>query len=408
MQGGLDTNAYYAFGIPAYALLVGGEYLWARHKGVRAYGFADTLGSFSAGLGEVVIGLFLGPYLLWLYDFGYEHLALIRWPESTWVAWVPWVLAFFAADFCYWLYHRAGHTVGIFWAIHGVHHQSRELNVSTATRHPWLSDTYSFVFYIPVPLLGITQAQFFLAISIISFYALFIHSRVLHRPGFWLLTTPRTHIVHHATNPRYIGKNLGAMFTLWDRLFGTHVEVVPEDPPVLGTRAGYRTHDGAVSQWLHWRDLWDVARRAPRFRDKLRIFVAHPGGLPEGVEPPRRAREARPDAEIPAGAKAYAALQLGLVIGFAVLVLWFRAQHPLYFQISSAVFILWSTWTIGGLLDGRPRAVQHELLRVHVGLAGALLLLGAPAYVGLGVVAALAAAASAAWLLVPGLRLSRA
>jgi sterol desaturase/sphingolipid hydroxylase (fatty acid hydroxylase superfamily) len=363
----LDTNAYYAFGIPLYVALMAFEQWLARRKGLVVYRFADTLGNFCAGLGEVTIGLFLGPALLWLYDFGYQHLRLVTWPATSLV---PWVLAFFIADLGYWMYHRAGHSVGVLWAVHGVHHQSEELNMSVGTRHPWFADTYAFLFYIPVPMLGITSVQFFFAISAISLYALLLHSKVLRWPSLFIFTTPQTHIVHHATNPRYIGKNLGAMFTLWDRLFGTHVEVDPADVPRLGTRAGYRSHDAALSQWLHFRDLLEVQQRATGFRGKLLVWLKHPGWVPPGVTPAPRHPPARSSSEIPPLVRRYAAGQVALTIVFAMVVLWFRQHYQLGLQLAAAAVVLWSTWSIGGLLDGRERAQQHERLR----LLGALLL----------------------------------
>ena len=365
----LDTNAYYAFGVPFYLALMLLEQRLARRRGLVVYRFADTLGNFCAGLGEVTIGLFLGPVLLWLYDFGYQHLRLITWPSSSPV---PWVLSFFIADFGYWMYHRAGHRVGLLWAVHGVHHQSEELNVSVGTRHPWFADTYAFLFYIPVPMLGITSVQFFVAISAISFYALLLHSRVLRWPSLFVFTTPQTHIAHHATNPRYIGKNLGAMFTLWDRLFGTYVAVEPSDPPRLGTRAGYRSHDAALSQWLHFRDLLELQRRATRWQDKLRVWVKHPGWVPPGVTRPPLGPTAR--AEIPLHTRRYAAGQVAITIAFALAVLWFRHRYPLGLQIAAAAVVLWSTRSIGGLLDGRQRAHRHELGRLLGAIAMAIAL----------------------------------
>jgi sterol desaturase/sphingolipid hydroxylase (fatty acid hydroxylase superfamily) len=367
----LDTNAYYAFGVPFYVVLMLFERWLARRRGLVVYRFADTLGNFCAGLGEVTIGLFLGPALLWLYDFGYQHLRLVTWPRTSLV---PWLLAFFVADFGYWMYHRAGHRVGLLWAVHGVHHQSEELNVSVGTRHPWFADTYAFLFYIPVPMLGVTSLQFFAAISAISFYALLLHSKVLRWPSLFIFTTPQTHIVHHATNPRYIGKNLGAMFTLWDRLFGTHVELDPTDPPRLGTRAGYRSHDAALSQWLHFRDLLELQRRASRWQDKLLIWIQHPGWVPPGVTPPPRRASARGSAEIPPPTRRYAAFQVAVTIALALAVLWFRERYPLWLQLAAAAVVLGSTWSIGGLLDGRQRAHQHELLRLLGALALAIAL----------------------------------
>lgn len=361
----LDTNGYYALGVPFYLLIIGLELFLARRKGLRVYGFADTIGNFSAGLGEIVLGLFLAPILLGLYDFGYAHMALVRWPEGSVV---PWVLAFFVGDLCYYWYHRAGHSVASFWAIHGVHHQSERFNVGVATRHPWLSDSYSFLFYAPVPMLGVPPKHFFVAISIISFYALTVHSQVFHRPGFYFLVTPATHIVHHSRNRRYLNKNFGAMFTLWDRMFGTHVEVTPDDPPVLGTPFGYQTHDGAAAQWIFFRDILAIAGKAKTLSEKLAAFVRHPGWAPPGLvwpkHPPPRA-----DAEIPRRTKIYVVLAFFATLALSLFVLWSKDKLPLWFLTAASFAILWGLSTLGGLLDGRRGAERLEVLRVVYTLA---------------------------------------
>jgi sterol desaturase/sphingolipid hydroxylase (fatty acid hydroxylase superfamily) len=356
----IETNGYYALGVPFYLAIIALEIVLSRRKGLRVYGFADTIGSFSAGLGEIVIGLFLGPLLIGLYDFGYAHIALVRWPQGSLV---PWVLAFLLGDLCYYWYHRAGHSVAAFWAIHGVHHQTEKFNVGVATRHPWFSDSYSFLFYVPLPMLGVPPLHFFVAISIISFYALTVHSQVFHRPGLWFLVTPATHIVHHARNRRYVNKNYGAMFTVWDRMFGTHVEVDPADPPVLGTSFGYETHDGARAQWVFFRDLFTVARQARTLGDKLRTFVRHPGWVPEGVKAPKH-EHARADEAISSGTKIYAASAFGATLVFALWVLWLRNRHPVWLLALASILILWSLSTIGGLLDGREGATRREGLRL--------------------------------------------
>jgi alkylglycerol monooxygenase len=359
-MGRIETNGYYALGVPFYLGIIALEIALSRRKGQRVYGFADTIGSFSAGLGEIVIGLFLGPLLIGLYDFAYGRIALVRWPDGSLV---PWILAFFVGDLCYYWYHRAGHSVAAFWAIHGVHHQTERFNVGVATRHPWFSDTYSFLFYAPVPMLGVPPLHFFVAISVISFYALTVHSQVFHRPGFWLLVTPATHIVHHSKNRRYANKNYGAMFTIWDRMFGTHVEVDPADPPILGTSFGYETHDGARAQWVFFRDLVATARKAATFGDKLRTFVRHPGWAPQGLAWPKHER-ARGDEVIPKSTKIYAAGAFAGTLVFALWVLWLRDKHPGWVLVLASLVILWGLSTIGGLLDGREGAARREALRL--------------------------------------------
>lgn len=358
----LDTSGYYALGVPMYLILAAADVYIAHRRGGRTYRFGDTLSNLSAGLGEVVIGLFLGPLLIALYDWAFAHFALIHWRENSPESWI---VAFLLADLGYYVYHRAGHSVAVLFAVHGVHHQSEQFNLTLAMRHPWFSDFYSAPFYAALPLLGIPPLQFFVAISLISFYALTVHTMSFRRPGAFLLVTPQTHIVHHCRNPRYIGRNLGAMFTLWDRLFGTHVEIIPQDPPDLGTPTGYRTHSGARAQWIFFRDLIETARRATTLKDRLRVFFGRPGWRPPGVtvarEPPARA-----DAVIPRATKLHAAGQFTATSLLSIYILWLRDRHSLPVQIVAAALILWSLGTIGALLDGLAGAEAGERRRLIV------------------------------------------
>ena len=91
--------------------------------------------------------------------------------------------------------------------------------------------------------------------------------------------------------------------------------------------------------------------------------------MPAGVTPPPRAAKARATADIPLLTRRYAAAQVALTIVFAMAVLWFRQRYPLGLQLAAAAVVLWSTWSIGGLLDGRQRAHQHELARLFGALA---------------------------------------
>ncbi len=356
----LESSGHYALGVPVYLALMLLEWGLYRRRHPGLYGFSDTLSNFAGGLGEVCVGLLLGPWLLWLYDFGYARLALVRWAEgSPW----PWILAVPGADLCYYLYHRAGHTVALLHAVHGVHHQSERFNLSVALRHPWFSDVYSFVFYIPMPVLGIPPGPFFFGVAVISFYALTVHTRGFNRPGFGFLVTPRTHIVHHARNPRYLGKNLGAMFTVWDRLFGTHVEVTDDDPPEIGSPAGYRSHDGALAQFTLFADLWSGLRASRTPREWARVLFGRPGWRPPGS--PRRPRSvARSDASIPGPTKLYVAFQFPLLLAFGLAVAWERERFDLRGHLVTVLVVAAGLASLGGLLDGRRHAVRAEVARL--------------------------------------------
>lgn len=355
----LETTGYYSLGIPAYLLVILIEIAVTRRSGLRTYRFAETLSNLTTGLGALLVGLFLAPWLIALYDFGLEHLALFRWPEGSWL---KWPFALLLADLCYYVYHRAGHTFGLLWGVHGVHHQAEHFNMTVAMRMPWFADLYSFPFYAPLPMFGVDRACFFVCIAIISFYALTVHSMSFHRPGFGVLVTPATHIVHHSRNRRYLGKNMGAMFTIWDRLFGTHVDVVPEDPPEIGMPVGYRSHDGVVAQYILFSD---IRRNAQTWGDRARVLWERPGWRPAGVEAIRDAK-AREDGDISAGMRVYLLVQFAIVSVLGTAILWARDGIGVGEQILGAGLVFWGIRTIGGFLDGREGTEREEAVRLAV------------------------------------------
>jgi alkylglycerol monooxygenase len=351
----LDTNAYYALGIPAYGAVMWIEHLWStrgRQTSLAGYRSAETLSNLSAGLGEVVIGILLGPLLIALYDYGYAHIALVHWSAHSAV---PWLVALVGGDFCYYLYHRAGHRVGFFWAIHGVHHQSAAFNFSVAMRHPWFSDTYAVLFYIPMPLLGVPPTHFFFAIAVISFYALTVHTRHFRRPSFGILVTPQTHIVHHAINPGYINRNFGAMFSLWDRIFGTHVEVCANEPPRIGSLSATQSYSGAKAQWLLFSDLFARARAAPSWRGSLNVLFMPPGyRVP--IDAPQPAPRRPATAAIPPNNVKLAQAMFVATLVAASIVMWQQDQLLVLHKVTSVAAILLLLIAVGRLLDrhGQP------------------------------------------------------
>src|SRR4051812_733282 len=71
-----ETTAIYAFGVPLYLGLIALEARAARKRGRPTPELPESIGNLSAGLGTVVLGLFLGPILIGLYLLGLPPLAL--------------------------------------------------------------------------------------------------------------------------------------------------------------------------------------------------------------------------------------------------------------------------------------------------------------------------------------------
>ncbi|MDP3278991.1 MAG: sterol desaturase family protein [Deltaproteobacteria bacterium] len=365
----LDASAYYALGVPFALGVAAWDHRACRKRGERGWTASSAISHLSTSMGEVLLGLFLAPFLFWIYGFALTHFALVRWAPGS-VA--PWVLAFLLGDLCYYLNHRAGHRVGLLWAVHSVHHQSDEFHLAIALRHPWLSDVFAWPFYAPLPFLGVPPEHFFLAISAISYYSLSIHSHTFAWHGLWAFVTPRTHQLHHCQNRPYVGQNMGAMFTLWDRAFGTHRDPDPAIPPRFGTARGYQTHNGARAQWLPMRELLWVAARAPSWRERAKVVLGPPGYLPPGVTLPAPSVASRDD-EIPLRVRVYAVSQFVIASVFALWILWFRDHHSWRLRALGTLWLMCTLYTLGALLDQTPRAKSLERARIAL---TALLLVG--------------------------------
>jgi sterol desaturase/sphingolipid hydroxylase (fatty acid hydroxylase superfamily) len=363
----METTAYYAFGVPIYVAIVILEALGARRKNRETLSFAPSFGNVTAGLGSIVVGLFLGPALLLLYSFALRHFALFHWEKDSIVTWG---LALVLADFGHYWHHRLDHRVAACWAVHGVHHMPEEMNFTVAMRHAWFSDLYSFPFYAPLPLLGVPTEQFFIATTLLSFHALITHSAEYDFPSLGFLVTPSSHVLHHARNAPYIDKNFGAMLCIWDRLFGTHVKLDPARPAEYGTTRGYATHAGTRAQWVLWADLIALVRRARTFREQLRVLFGRPGTTPEDVTLSAVTPPPSP-AAIALGTKLYVGAQLALTVAFSLWVFVLREHHSWPVTTVSAIAITWAMASLGAVLDGRKRAWTGE--KVRLAIAGAAL-----------------------------------
>jgi len=348
----VDTTAYYAIGIPLYIALFGVEVVVARARHHATPQFASSLSNVCTGLGAIVVGMIVGPLLVALYTWAHRHFAIIEWTD--W--WTPFVLALVLGDLANYWRHRFEHRWAVLWAVHGVHHSPTEINLSVGMRHAWLSDTYAFPFYAALPVLGVPPAQFFLAMVGVTLYALFTHSCEYSYPSFGILVTPKTHLVHHATNPRYVDKNFAAMLVIWDRLFGTYQALDPDDPPRFGTARGSETHDGALAQWVLFAELGGALRATRTFAAKLRLLVSRPRAW---------TRVTPPSARLSRGLKLYAAVQLAVLVAFAAHVYGLPFEAWRSAAVGAALIVV-TIIAIGGLLDGRRGARGFEAIRLAV------------------------------------------
>lgn len=268
------------YAIPFFIITVIVEVILTVKVKMDDYEFKDAGTSIAMGLGNVFLGLISKSLVLAVFLFFYKFRIF-----TIPFAWWSWVLILFAEDFCYYWFHRTSHEKRLFWASHVVHHSSQKYNLSTALRQTWSGSFYSFIFWIPLIILGFHPIMVLVQISISLLYQYWIHTELIQKLPKWfeaIFNTPSHHRVHHATNPQYLDRNHAGILIIWDKLFGTFEPEV--EKPVYGLVKNINTFNPIKVAFNEWIQLFkDVISSKTSFPNKLKYFLKPPGWKHDGT-----------------------------------------------------------------------------------------------------------------------------
>lgn len=269
--------------VPIFMVLIVAETLYGIIKGDRTHHAFDTISSLSSGVTNVIkdsLGLVI---IIVGYPVLVSFLAIV----SIEASWQLYLLGFVAVDFAGYWSHRLNHRVNFFWNNHVIHHSSEEFNLACALRQS-ISNVIGIysLFLIPAAILGIPPEVISVIAPLHLFLQFWYHTRVIPKLGWleYILITPSQHRVHHAINDEYLDKNLGQIFTWWDRMFGTYQEELDDVPPVYGVLRPVKTWNPIRINFQH---IWMLAKDAWRTNsviDKLRIWFMPTGWRPADVK----------------------------------------------------------------------------------------------------------------------------
>jgi len=235
--------------------------------------------AYAASLGDAVgrravdaLGLSIAaPVLAWAYEHRVQTIAL-----STPLAFV---LLFVGQEFFYYGYHRAAHRVRWFWATHAVHHSPNELTLAAAVRLGWTGKlTGTALFFAPLVWLGFPPLAVLATLSANLLYQFWLHAPWMPRLGVleWVLNTPTHHKVHHASNPEYLDCNYGGVLIVFDRLFGTFVDLRDVVPPRYGLTTPLTSHNPVRIALHGWVALGRDLLAARGWRERLHTVFGPP------------------------------------------------------------------------------------------------------------------------------------
>ncbi|MEX2474026.1 sterol desaturase family protein [Marinobacter sp.] len=359
--------------IPLFMILMLAEYLLLRLRGRSLHRFNDSMNSLSMGLLLLLSDALLKAYTfavfiwLWnnhrLFDFGVDNP-------------VTWILFFIGVDFCYYWFHRIAHEINILWGAHVGHHQGEEYNLTTALRQSAFQYAFSWMFYLPLALLGCPPVVFVVQFIVLKMYQFWLHTQSIHRIPLMegVMSTPSSHRVHHAKNPIYIDRNYGGTLVIWDRLFGTWQPELATEPCHYGTTHPLDTFNPIKANLQHWSMLARDTRATARWQDKLLLWVRPTGWRPAdclamdagdpGMQKNGCAERPKYNPQTTRGKKAYVAFSMAVTFVMCTLFIFLSPQLSAL-QLAAGVLLVISGLVIANdLLENRSRYRWGEALRM--------------------------------------------
>ena len=275
---GSDFSIGGLFGFVIILTLVEMYFSYAHDK--KIYSKGDTWTNIYLMTVAVIVNLAMKTATFFLLNYCYQF----RLFEISNV-WIYWIVLILVQDFLYWFLHVVGHYVRFFWAMHVTHHSSEHFNLTTGFRSTIFEPLYRVFFYLPLAFMGFTAMDVLFAYLITQIYGNLVHTQAIDKLHPWfeyVFVTPSHHRVHHASNLRYLDKNMGMMLILWDRWFGTFQEELPEDTVKYGLTSQPKD-TGAINIIFHeFIALSKDVKNAPTFSDKIKYILNPPGWSHDG------------------------------------------------------------------------------------------------------------------------------
>ncbi|SUZ83923.1 uncharacterized protein METZ01_LOCUS36777 [marine metagenome] len=371
----MDTYAnMLLIAIPIFFVSVLLEALYGNWIKDQKHNFMDTISSLSSGITNLLYDLLGLGIIIVSYSFLYEYLMIFSIQESI----LLYLVAFICIDFASYCHHYLKHSVNIFWNQHVIHHSSEEFNLACALRQ---SITNNFgvgiLFLLPAALCGVPPKVISIIAPLHLFGQFWYHTRHIGKLGFleYIIVTPSQHRVHHAINPEYIDKNLGAIFCVWDRAFGTFQEELDEVPCVFGTLKPVRTWNPVLINFIHLWGLIQDAWNTRKWNDKLKLWFMPTGWRPGDVSLkfPRQTvtdvyNQKKYSPEYDWRHKLMAVFQLIWIDIIVFMFLYNFGDLSLFSQISYMTLIFVTIFGFTSLMDGHNWALIFEISRSIIGL----------------------------------------
>lgn len=276
------------YALPFFAALITLEIVLSLKHERHLYYWNDFFASLSMGGGAAILATVtkltsIGAFFFLFEVFKPIRMALLGYEYLGW-AWYVWIICQFFDDFNYYWYHRLSHTVRVLWAAHIVHHSSENFNLGSGVRNGWVTLFYKPMFWMWMPIVGFHPIMVATCLGIQAIYQFHLHTRSVPRLGLLekFMNTPTQHQVHHSQNLEYLDKNHGGFLNIFDRVFGSFLELDQKIDPKFGVIHPPKTNNPFDIVSHEYRAILNDVKRAPTFKHKLMYIFGEPGWSHDG------------------------------------------------------------------------------------------------------------------------------
>jgi len=356
---------YLAFGILAFFLFVGLEYIAAiRKRKKHLFKYDSSVANLSIGIAERLLNLFISASFIDLFYNVYENYAIFNIPNH----WLVWIILLLVTDLVWYWYHRLGHEINLLWGAHIVHHQSEEFNYTASARITTFQALIRNVFWCVLPLIGFHPALIVTILVVHGGYSFFTHTQMIGKLGWfeYIFISPSLHGVHHASNEKYLNKNYGDLFVFWDKMFGTYME--EDEKPTYGLTHQLNSYSFMWQHFHYFMEIAEACRRVDGVWNKLKIIFGRPEDLDQDIRPELEKRFLpHKDIKKPTQRfKLYVSLQIVVSVILLFALTFFYQGLNLEDKVFGALFILVTLIYCGALLEQRRWIYYLEYVRLLI------------------------------------------
>ncbi len=250
--------------------------MWVAHrKSLPYFQLPQTIANISIGIAERTCDLLTTALFFTWFQYLNQRFGIFSIRPGI----IHWLLLLLFTDFIWYWYHRLAHEINIFWAAHIVHHQSEDFNYTVSARITIFQAFIRNGFWSILPVIGYPAEMITSLLLLHGLYPFFVHTRLVGKLGIleYVLVTPSHHRVHHASDEKYLDKNYGDVFIIWDKLFGTFQK--EESEPAYGITHPLKSYSFLWQHFHYFMELLVAAREEKGVFNKIKVFFARPDSI---------------------------------------------------------------------------------------------------------------------------------